>query len=268
MPQFWENLKNCGPGKIIGLFLCMAVVSLMWGCSSAPKPVLLEDGKPIEAEVLPDSLRAKFLLTIAEGDGKTQDLDAVLFSVPGKRYRLELTGPLGIGVASMLWQTDGWQMSFPTEKLYMKGNGYMVGLLNNRSLPLVHIHQVAALFEGKVLPESYELVDASSYGREVPMDSSVQVFYGREPSGRFFAFGKREDKVVWLNRIGRDGREESLKFGPYKTYDAYEVPSTISFERDGVVFLEIKVKKIAKNKSFSLGTWRLNIPKSYTLIGQ
>ena len=53
----------------------------------------------------------------------------MLFSVPGKRYRMELTGTLGIGVASLLWLPDGWQMVFPTEKMYMKGTGYMVGLL-------------------------------------------------------------------------------------------------------------------------------------------
>ena len=81
----------------------------------------------------PDSLRAKFQLNITQENGDVQEFDAVLFSVPGKRYRLELTGPLGIGVASMLWMESGWQMVFPTEKLYVKGNGYMVGLLNDNT---------------------------------------------------------------------------------------------------------------------------------------
>ncbi|MBR2057861.1 MAG: hypothetical protein IJ982_02905, partial [Fibrobacter sp.] len=50
----------------------------------------------------PDSLRAKMAITLVDQNGKEQNLEAVLFSVPGKRYRMELTGPMGIGVASLL----------------------------------------------------------------------------------------------------------------------------------------------------------------------
>ena len=124
----------------------------------------------VSAEVPRDSLRAKFQLTIVQ-DSSTQELDAVLFSVPGKRYRMELTGPLGIGVASLLWQQEGWQMTFPTEKLYMDGVGYMVGLLNSDALPMVHIHQVADIFDGRLLPEGYEEIEPPEDSRSVSMIS-------------------------------------------------------------------------------------------------
>lgn len=215
-----------------------------------------------------DSLRAKFLLTIlqqdtATGNVTTQELDAVIFSVPGKRYRMELTGPLGIGVASLLWQEEGWQMTFPTEKLYMKGMGYMVGLLNNDAIPMVHIHQVADIFDGRLLPEGYEEFD--------PPEDSMRVegvIHAREKTGRVFLFAKEGEHVSWLSRLGRGGKIETIHFYDFKQFEGVETPSRIEFDLDGVKFLEIKIKKINRNKSFSSGTWRLNIPKSFKRVGE
>ena len=206
----------------------------------------------------PDSLRAKFQLNITQEDGKVQELDAVLFSVPGKRYRLELTGPLGIGVASMLWTETGWQMVFPTEKIYIEGKGYMVGLLNDETLPLVHIHQVAALFEGKLLPEEFEKKGSAD-------SAGVTVVSAQESTGRLFSYGEKDGRVQWLLRQGRDGKPEKIVFSDVGTLEGREMPKNILFERDGKPFLEIRIKKVTHGKPFSLGTWRLNIPKSYKL---
>ena len=223
----------------------------------------------VSAEAPRDSLRAKFQLTIIQ-DSSTQELDAVLFSVPGKRYRMELTGPLGIGVASLLWQQEGWQMTFPTEKLYMKGEGYMVGLLNSDALPMVHIHQVADIFDGRLLPEGFEEV--------APPDDSTRiegVVYAREKTGRKFTLGREpvegtpgKSHVVWLSRMGVGGKTETIRFYDFKEFEGVETPSRIVFELDGAKFLEIRIKKIARNKSFSSGTWRLNIPRSFKKVGE
>ncbi|MBO7511394.1 MAG: hypothetical protein J6T54_00265 [Fibrobacter sp.] len=248
---------------LLKLFVLLALCVLA-GCAGK-KPVV----EPTAAadsnatvEVPRDSLRAKFLLTIYE-EGKTQELDAVIFSVPGKRYRMELTGPLGIGVASLLWKEEGWQMTFPTEKLYMKGVGYMVGLLNSDAIPMVHIHQVADIFDGRLLPEGYEEV-------EPPEDSTRMegVTYAREKIGRLFRFAKEGGHVVWLSRMGRGGKTETIHFNDFKQFEGVDTPSRIEFDLDGEKFLEIKIKKIARNKSFSSGTWRLNIPKSFKRVGE
>ena len=199
----------------------------------------------------------------------------MLFSVPGKRYRMELTGPLGIGVASMLWTEGGWQMTFPTEKLYVKGVGYMVGLLNDRTLPLVHIHQVADLFDGRLLPGKSEYVELVA--DSVPESMRVEgAAYGRENSGRVFSYarepagGESPEKahVSWLSRMGRDGKLETLRFYDFKVFEGVETPSKVVFELGGKMFLEIRIKKVARNKPFSSGTWRLNIPKSFKQVGE
>ena len=251
------------PLKFICSIFVLFAMCILVGCAGK-KPVVepVSADTTVEKETPRDSLRAKFLLTIYE-EGKTQELDAVLFSVPGKRYRMELTGPLGIGVASLLWQEEGWQMTFPTEKLYMKGVGYMVGLLNNDALPMVHIHQVADIFDGRLLPESYEEV--------APPEDSTKVegaVYAREKMGRSFHFVKDGDHVSWLSRAGRGGKTEVIRYYDFKEFEGVETPSRIEFELDGAKFLEIRIKKVARNKSFSSGTWRLNIPKSFKRVGE
>ena len=248
--------------KFIYSILVLLSLCVLAGCAGK-KPVVEPAAAIDSAQEAPrDSLRAKFLLTIYE-EGKTQELDAVIFSVPGKRYRMELTGPLGIGVASLLWKEEGWQMTFPTEKLYMKGVGYMVGLLNSDAIPMVHIHQVADIFDGRLLPEGYEEV-------EPPEDSTRMegVIYAREKIGRLFRFAKEGDHVAWLSRMGRGGKTETIHFNDFKQFEGVDTPSRIEFDLDGEKFLEIKIKKIARNKSFSSGTWRLNIPKSFKRVGE
>lgn len=274
MPQRFP-FRNVSIGRLL-LSVAFVFSFLLLTACTGKKPVVdpkIESATVTEAaetpkEMTPDSLRAKFILTILADANSPQELDAVLFSVPGKRYRMELTGPMGIGVASMLWQEDGWTITFPTEKLYMKGAGYMVGLLNSASLPMVHIHQVAALFDGKLLPENYELVEKNLDPPADLMDASVQVFYGKEKSGRVFAFGKQDSNVVWLARPGRDGLYETLKFFDVKEFEGKKMPSRIVFEKGGSKFLEIVVKKINHNKPFSMGTWRLNVPRSFTPVEQ
>ena len=209
----------------------------------------------VESEIPRDSLKAKFVLTLTEKNGKTQNLDAVLFSVPGKRYRMELTGPMGVGVASMLWTEQGWVMTFPTEKLYMKGNGYMVGLLADNSLPLVHIHQVADIFDGRVLPEGFEIEEEKD-----------QVTYAREKGGKRFSFERKDSVVTWLSRTGRDGKPETLQFLEYRAFEGVKTPSRIVFQREGRNYLEINIKKVTRNKPFSLGVWRLNVPRSFSPV--
>lgn len=257
------------PGALIratGSMLMALALAFLAGCAGSRgvsgSAGACDASAGCSAEVVrPDSLRAKFQLNITQEDGKVQEFDAVLFSVPGKRYRLELTGPLGVGVASMLWMESGWQMVFPTEKLYVKGNGYMVGLLNDNTLPLVHIHQVAALFEGKLLPERFE--------KESSADSAgVTVVKAKESTGRLFTYGEKDGRVQWLLRQGRDGKPEKIVFSDVGTLEGREMPKNIRFERDGKPFLEIRIKKVTHGKSFSLGTWRLNIPKSYKAVGE
>ena len=263
-----------------GLFSLLLLSLFLTGCVGG-KQSTAPTVQSAEAPV--DSLKALFSLTIYSPDGKTQDLDAVLFSVPNKRYRMELTGSLGIGIASLLWLEEGWQMVFPTEKMYVKGAGYMVGLLNDPSLPLVHIHQVAGLFDGRVVPENLEEISVrdsvipgagleSAGVDSANLDSAransfvVKIHEARDALTRRYIYAEKDGEVLWLETLGRDGKTEKLVIKEYKDFKGVKTPSKISFVRESETFLELRVKKVHRGKSFGSGTWRLNIPRSYKQI--
>lgn len=238
---------------LMGLCLSLSIL----GCTSKPAVSVDPSAEPVA--VPQDSLRAKFTLTMVV-DGNNQNFDAVMFSVPEKRYRMELMGPLGIGVAQLLWQESGWQIVFPTEKKYLSGAGYMVGLWDDETIPMIPIHQVAALFEGKLVPAPYtEDSSADSAG--------VKVVKATAGNGMKFSFGTRDGVTEWYSRGGRDGKPETLRFYDFKEFEGVKMPSKIVFERDGQMFLQIQVKSVKHGKPFGSGVWRLNIPKSYSPIG-
>ena len=152
-------------------------------------------------------------------------------------------------------------MVFPTEKKYLSGVGYMVGLMGDNSVPMVPIHQMADIFKGVLVPERSEVLAESD-------SADFHVVKVRAPSGMQFTYGKRDGEIAWLMRGGRDGKPEILKFSEFKEFEGVRLPSNVEFEAGGKMFLKIRIKKVARNKAFSLGTWRLNVPKSYKRIGE
>lgn len=254
-------LNRAALANRIALAVLCAVTVWLAGCASSKPAVEPTAQAMVAEEVKLDSLRAKMGVTLVDDKGKEQNLDAVLFSVPGKRYRMELTGPLGIGVASLLWLEDGWQMTFPTEKLYMKGAGYMVGLLGEPSIPTVNIHQIAGFFDGVYVPAGAETVARRD-------SSGIEIVDAKDPMGLRFTYAKQGDNVLWISRKAPDGKPEVLNFLEYREFEGRLLASRILVERGGEKYLEIRVKKVNRNKSFSPGTWHLTVPRSYKAVGE
>lgn len=227
---------------LLQVSLLMLLLSFVIACSKAPSALSENTSAASNLEIAKDSLRAKFKLEMPDGKGKLQKFDAVMFSVPGKRYRLELSGPMGIGVASVLWTDTLWTIVFPTEKKFLKGNGYMVGMLDQPDFPLVNVHQIAAFFEQKFLPESFEEISSQD-------SAGIRIVSAKEESGMMFRFAESsEKKVLWLER----GAEKAV----------FEWPR-ISVFKNGCPYLNLQVKKVEKDISFRGTTWRLPVPHGY-----
>ena len=200
-----------------------------------------------------DSLRAKMAIE------RSDVCVIMLFSVPRLRYRMEFTGPMGIGVASMLWTEEGWTMTFPTEKLYMKGRGYMVGLFNAANIPMVNIHQIAGFFDGEYMPEGTKPVSERD-------SAGLKLVEADDAMGIRLTYAVRDGQVEWISKKGRDGKPEVLKFLDYRQFEGKTLAEKIVFERDGKMFLTMRLKKVTHGKPFSLGTWRLKVPASYKSV--
>ncbi len=138
-------------GKLL-VFGMLAFLFVSCG-SHLPKPSLQYEGIAIDSSRI-DSLRAKFSLQIANEKAEPEELDGVLWAVPGQRYRVELNGPMGIGLASLLWVEGQWQVYVPSEDLQTRGEGYrpqVPGL----ALPEISIHRLLGPIWGEWnLPDS------------------------------------------------------------------------------------------------------------------
>lgn len=127
-----KSWKRFG-GIIVGILLA----------SCAKHPTTLADIPGAKPGQVPDSLRVKMVIELPMPDSSQEEVDAVLWAKPGARYRLELSGPLGIQVASLLWTKDAWVGLLPSQERVIQGKGDTVripGVL----LPATSIHRLLA----------------------------------------------------------------------------------------------------------------------------
>ena len=125
------------------LKVLFAIFMVLISCSK--KPVANTYFESDKTAVLPDSAKVKAVISVSHND-KNEKLSTVLFVVPNKRYRLELSGTMGVSAVSILWKQDEWKIIFPQDERYMKGEGNCI------SIPVygyVDIHKFAALFFGQ-----------------------------------------------------------------------------------------------------------------------
>lgn len=125
------------------LKVLFAIFMVLISCSK--KPVANTYFESDKTAVLPDSAKVKAVISVSHND-KNEKLSTVLFVVPNKRYRLELSGTMGVSAVSILWKQDEWKIIFPQDERYMKGEGDCI------SIPVygyVDIHKFAALFFGQ-----------------------------------------------------------------------------------------------------------------------
>lgn len=128
-------MKN---GKLVG-----GIIAAILLASCAKHPTTLTDIPGARPGQVPDSLRVKLVVELPMPDSSQEEVDGVLWAKPGERYRLELSGPLGIQVASLLWTKEGWVGLLPSQERFIQSKGDTVkipGVL----LPATSIHRLLA----------------------------------------------------------------------------------------------------------------------------
>lgn len=233
-------------GKILWLGFALALLS---GCG----PRLAKGSASLELTP-PDSLKAKFSLEINDSLEGSHTLSAVLFAVPYKRYRMEFSGPMGIGVASVLWQDAKWTLVLPQQKSFAVGSGFLVG--GYAGIPLLDIHQIAGLFWGEVLPfgSSVDSLRDSLDGK---------ILYGKNRLGiPFEAFRNKDGRIVKIVQA-----HETLEFSNYAEFDSVEAPEWTRVFRKGKNVLSIKIKRVNTDVRWGDEIWRVPVPESYQKMG-
>jgi len=158
--------------KILIVLLTLAMLIQTLSCSSRPKTYFGD--KKI---ALPDSAKVKAVIAVSQGNVK-EKLSAVMFAVPNEKYRLELSGTLGLSAASILWKRDGWRIVFPQNERYMEGEGDCV------FIPIyggVDIHKFSLLFFGQKINSLN--CDNSKQPSNLALEyseNSVLAFFGKD----------------------------------------------------------------------------------------
>lgn len=229
-----RNWKTKGKRFAVWGALALLILALS-GCG----PRLVKGPAEVSEVVVPDSVKAKFTLEIFDSAEGSHRLSGVLFAVPSKRYRFEFSGPMGIGVASLLWKEGEWTLLLSQQKSFASGKGYLVG--GYAGIPLFDIHQIASLF----------------WGGAVPHEAS-----GKNALGVPFTVLRNADGRVAELRQG----SERLEFLDYAEFDSGILPSEVRVYRGEKNVLNIRVKNVRVNVPWSDGTWRLAIPKKFNRL--
>jgi len=128
--------------KALKILFILAILVQTISCSRNPRPQTYFRDKQI---ALPDSAKVKAVISVSQGSVH-EKLSAVMFAIPNEKYRLELSGTLGLSAASILWKSEGWKIIFPQNERYMEGEGDCV------FIPIyggVNIHKFSLLFFGQ-----------------------------------------------------------------------------------------------------------------------
>ncbi len=235
------------PGwTVLGILVAMLSV----GCASSRPAVVFSE--PVAA---PDSLKVKATFLAYNADGSTEKLNAVLFIVPDQRYRLELGGTMGVGVASLLWMPDQWTMVLPTEERWLSGKGPVLALAGT-NIGDIDVHALAGMFWGRLLPA------AAGHGQKSEVDSQ-HLLNWEEGSTRYTAKMAANGWPEEYLATNPDGSSIEVQFGTPTRMGAYTVPSEIRWLRNGAPFLTVTQKSLDDKATWSAGIWKLPIPAGW-----
>jgi len=204
----------------------------------------------------PDSIKAKAVFTAVTPQGGREDLSAVLFLVPGQRYRLELSAGFGVSVASLLWKDSAWTLLLPTEESFIRGAGSEIQV-PGALMAAVNVHQLAGIFWGDLLPEA-SAGDSSA----LPGGRSELLWKGR--NGDQYRALIRSDG--WVSEVERRRTCDFvliIRFGDPVPMGGRAIPSSASFARDGQEFLVMKIKTVDSQARWTGSIWKLTVPEEY-----
>jgi hypothetical protein len=200
----------------------------------------------------PDSVRAKLTLMIPRLDSSVDEVDGMLWAVPEQRYRLELSGPMGIQVASLLWTPDAWLALAYLQNRYVQGLGPVL-LIPGMQMPAIPIHRLFSFAWGEMIPLGSDSAKPYLYQnlrmREWQSSDGLRV---RSESDTL-------DNRLHALVIRGDQPEQDLRM----EYRA----DTVRISRSGTWLMSMCILERKPNTKWGTGIWKLNIPEGWKAVG-
>lgn len=241
--------------------LLLLVGWFLGGCSSHPK-VLTSPASP-QTSPIGDSLRAKLEFTAYQPDGSEKTLKAMLFAVPRQRYRLEVSGPMGIGVSSLLWQPKAWIMLFPTKDQFATDEGDMIQVMG-APLPPLSIHTVFAPIWGEWFPSESDQVQTWTH-------DSLQIYaWNSNGQPRRLETSLRTGHPLRQVLNGStEAQEIRVLYGDlleYEVSDQHEkkiLPGSMTYWIGNEKVFKVKLQEVRTDKTWGQGVWKLKKPQDW-----
>lgn len=203
---------------------------------------------------MPDSLRAKMLFTALLPSGAREDVSVVIFSVPQKRYRMEMSGLMGVAVASLLWQEGEWTLVLPREEAYLQGTGDLLPLPGT-GLPPMDIPLLGGILGGRLLPPGH------AQGESWVHDTLRVLRWPRAQGGFWRAeLGLRSGAPL---RLVHEGGSDEIHYSNYSRFGEQVLPAQVEVMRDGRPVLQMQMRELRTDASWGNGIWRLRVPSEF-----
>ncbi len=246
------HLVICGlEDSVSRLLLSLVILGLFVSCTRGPETNLNWTSQGVLPPA-PDSVKVKTNIKFQTTQGNMKEkgsVDAFIYAIPNKKYRIELKGPLGVQVASILWLETNWQVYIPSEKIVFQGQGQAI------QLPIpgfkdLSIHQLVSSLWGEVFPIGWQKASHTQSGETTFLkwscDSKDCISTIDKQSGRVNSL--QIDSTLW-------------KYQNWTKQQNFKYPTHIEVI-DLNQQLQIDVEEIDLQPSWNSRLWKLRFPPS------
>lgn len=227
------------------------IALLLMAC--APKPLIeLDWVKNKSKQAVPPRLKVvgEIEFQVRDSSQKLLDkgsVDAYFYILPHERYRIELKGPLGIQVASILWTPELWQVYIPDKSLLLQGEGDYI------KLPIpgferLNLHELVSKLWGDVLPNGWE---SAQYTEE---ESLTFLSWTLDSLNYEAQILNSHSQVIELKTP-----QELFKFKRWESQAEYTYPSLVEVQIEQSQ-LQLETDSWGIPKDFHQRLWSLRFP--------
>ena len=239
---------------MIRIFLLLFTL-LLFHCTHKPKYLSYQNHVPVEARAV-HNVKAKMSLVV-QNQKEIESVNASIWTIPGKQTRIELYGPLGISVASVLWVEGNWTVLIPREKKYSTGFGdnIHISLFNH-----ISIHDLIQPLWGELLDSGWQ------NAQRVRLDSNlIELNWGQDSITYKANMDSTFGKIYWQSKTEYD-KTLLKKYSDYQSFEKQYLPSKIKLELSKSAKIHVKLKNVETNIAINDKIWALEIPSDFQKV--
>lgn len=233
-----------------GCVLLIVGMVLFASCTDRPK---LETYTKTKDLSYPDSLKAKMTITVADGPEK-RNMTGILFAVPYAKYRMEMRGPLGMNLGSLLWIDEKWTLVVTRNGVGYEGEGAYLDVVNP-AIPQIPFHRTLGVSWGDLLPKGW------NNAQKDKQSDTLEIWRWNSGETGFPVEAEINPKMGYVN-LFRSGMYE-VRYSDYKRFAGIVLPQKVEWFRNSIFMMALELESVDTNASWKPKIWELEIPEGF-----